>query len=190
MRHGHWVKVWPALNWTPTAWPHNINVNITYFAWNLKEQYIRNCYRVAIFRQKVTLPWLNLITNWLSKSFLTYFYIPQLFSLTKTMKPPLYAACHSIIEYGLDNNYSNNYMWARKCWTGQSIVELTDQLLTVWHLCVVLSASFQLLHARLKNTGYEVACPYAEISSTRAGHFQYFLIFSLIKNDFLHFLSS
>ena len=25
---------------------------------------------------------------------------------------------------------------------------------------------------------------------TRAGHFRYFLIFSLVKNDFLHFLSS
>ena len=27
-------------------------------------------------------------------------------------------------------------------------------------------------------------------AGSRAGHFRYFLIFSLIKNDFLHFLSS
>ena len=33
-------------------------------------------------------------------------------------------------------------------------------------------------------------CLHCGQSSPRAGHFPYFLIFSIMKNDFLHFLSS
>ena len=44
-----------------------------------------------------------------------------------------------------------------------------------------------------KNDQNELCTPNIQMSEddkSRAGHFRYFLIFSIIKNDFLHVLSS
>ena len=38
------------------------------------------------------------------------------------------------------------------------------------------------------NSETDTTVTFLPLLSTRAGHFRYFLIFSLIKNDFLHFL--
>ena len=45
-------------------------------------------------------------------------------------------------------------------------------------------------NATLMDQVHKVRCPRWAVVTDRAGHLSYFLIFSLIKNDFLHFVSS
>ena len=50
--------------------------------------------------------------------------------------------------------------------------------------------SFGILFFKVASIKLSVEFEYVVGGKSRAGHFRYFFIFSIIKSDFLHFLSS